>query len=72
MHIGYWWARQNARSKETTRKIRRVDNNKLDLREMGWGHTDWIDLVQYREEWRALMNTAMNLRGLIKCSEILE
>jgi hypothetical protein len=39
-----------------------VDNNKMDLRERGWGGMDWIDVAQYRDRWRALVNTVMNLR----------
>jgi hypothetical protein len=39
-----------------------VDNIKIDLREIGWGSMDWIDLAENRDQWRALMNTAMNLR----------
>jgi hypothetical protein len=38
-----------------------VDNIKKDLREIGWGGMDWIDLVQVRDQWRALVNTVMNL-----------
>jgi hypothetical protein len=34
---------------------RRVDNIKVDLREIGWGGTDWIDLAQDRKLWRALV-----------------
>jgi hypothetical protein len=39
-----------------------VDNIKMDLRDMGWGGMDWIDLAQVRDEWRALVNKVMNLR----------
>jgi hypothetical protein len=39
-----------------------VDNNKMDLREIRWGGMDWIDLAEDRDQWRALVNTAMNLR----------
>jgi hypothetical protein len=41
-----------------------VDNIKIDLivREIGWNGMDWIDLAQDRDQWRALVNTAMNLR----------
>jgi hypothetical protein len=37
-------------------------NNKMDLRKIGWGGMDWIDLAQDRDQWRALVNTVMNLR----------
>jgi hypothetical protein len=38
------------------------DNIKMDLREVGWGGTDWIDLALDRDRWRALVYTVMNLR----------
>jgi hypothetical protein len=50
-----------------TRSLRRPrrrweDNIKMDLRGIGWGGMDWIDLAQDRDQWRALVNTVMNLR----------
>jgi hypothetical protein len=39
-----------------------VDNIKIDLREIGWGGMNRIDLAQDRNQWRALVNTTMNLR----------
>jgi hypothetical protein len=33
------------------------DNIKMDLREIGWEGTDWMDLTQDRNRWRALVNT---------------
>jgi hypothetical protein len=39
-----------------------VDNIKIDLREIGWDDVDWIDLAQDMGQWRALVNTVMNLR----------
>jgi hypothetical protein len=33
-----------------------VDNIKMDLREIGWGGTDWIHLAQEREQWGALVD----------------
>jgi hypothetical protein len=39
-----------------------VDNIKTDLREIGWDGMDWIDLAQDRDQWKALVNTVMNLR----------
>jgi hypothetical protein len=35
----------------------------MDLREIEWGVKDWIDLTQYRDQWRAFMNTVMNLQA---------
>jgi hypothetical protein len=39
-----------------------VDNIKMYLREIGWDGMDWIELDQDRDQWRALVNTVMNLR----------
>jgi hypothetical protein len=39
-----------------------VDNFKIDLREIGWDGMVWIGLAQERDQWRALVNTVMNLR----------
>jgi hypothetical protein len=38
------------------------DNIKMDLRQVGWGGVDWIDLAQDRNRWRALVYTVMDLR----------
>jgi hypothetical protein len=37
-----------------------VDNIKMDLRVIGWGGMNWIDLAHDRHKWRALVNTVMN------------
>jgi hypothetical protein len=34
----------------------------MDLREIGWDGVDLVDLAQDRDNWRALVNTVMNLR----------
>jgi hypothetical protein len=38
------------------------DNIKIDLIEIGWGGMDWINLAQDSDQWRALVNTVMNLK----------
>jgi hypothetical protein len=38
------------------------DTIKMDLREVGWGGMDWINLAHDRDRWRALVNAVMNLR----------
>jgi hypothetical protein len=45
------------------RPRRRWEGNiKMDLKEIGFGAVDWIDLAQDRDRRRALLNTVMNLR----------
>jgi hypothetical protein len=39
-----------------------VNNIKMTLTETGWGGMNWIDVAQDGDQWRALVNTAMNLR----------
>jgi hypothetical protein len=39
-----------------------VDNIKMELREIEWDGMDWIDLAQDRDQWRALVNTVINLQ----------
>jgi hypothetical protein len=39
-----------------------VDSIKMDLREIEWDCMDWIYLAQDRDQWRALVNTEINLR----------
>jgi hypothetical protein len=38
------------------------DNIKMDLREIGIDGANWIQLAQDRVQWRAFVNTVMNLR----------
>jgi hypothetical protein len=45
------------------RPRRRWENIRMALREIGWGGMDWIDLTLDRDQWRAVVNTAMNLRA---------
>jgi hypothetical protein len=38
------------------------DKIKMDLREIGIDGANWIHLAQYTVQWRAFVNTVMNLR----------
>jgi hypothetical protein len=36
-------------------------DGRMDLKETEWDGMDWIDLAQDTEQWRALVNTVMNI-----------
>jgi hypothetical protein len=38
------------------------DNIKVNLQEVGCGDTDWIEVAQDRNRWRAIMNAVMKLQ----------
>ena len=42
-------------------RLRWEDNIKMDLREVGCGCVDWLELAQDRDSWRALVSAVMNL-----------
>jgi hypothetical protein len=44
----------------------------MDLGEIVWDGMDWNDLAEDRDQWRALVNTVMNLRVPLNAWEILE
>jgi hypothetical protein len=46
-----------------------ADSIIMDLREIGWDGMDRIDLAQDRDQWRALVNTVMNLRVLLSAGK---
>jgi hypothetical protein len=61
MHIGFWRESQKERDHwEDLDICGRII--KIDLREIGWGGMDWIDLAQDRDQWTTLLNIVMNLR----------
>jgi hypothetical protein len=37
------------------------DGIRMDLREIGLGNVDWIQLSQDRDRWRAVVSAVMNL-----------
>jgi hypothetical protein len=45
-----------------TPRCRYVVNIEMDFREMRCGGMDWIDLAQDTDQWRALVNTVLDLR----------
>jgi hypothetical protein len=55
---------QNFGGRPEGRRHRRrwKENIKMDLSEIRPGSIDWIDLVQERDQWSALVNTVKYLR----------
>jgi hypothetical protein len=49
-----------------------VDNIKMDLRGIGWGGIDWIDPAEDRDQWRAFVDTVMNLRVPLNIGNFFE
>jgi hypothetical protein len=47
--------------KRLSGRLRRrwLDNNKIDVRDIGWGGVNLIRLAQDSDHWRALLNTVM-------------
>jgi hypothetical protein len=43
-------------------RCRWLDIIKMDIKGIGWGGMDWIDLAQDMDHWSALVNTVMILR----------
>jgi hypothetical protein len=59
----YDFDRKARRKRQLSRPRRKLEDNiKMNLREIGWGGMNWIDLAQYIDQWRTLVNTVMNLR----------
>jgi hypothetical protein len=59
---GFWWGKVEGKRPILRPRCRWGDYIKMDLEEVGCGGMDWIDLVQDRDRWRALVIAVMNLR----------
>jgi hypothetical protein len=62
VYIEFWWGNMRERDNFEDQGIERKDNIKMDRQEVGCGCMEWMDLVQDRDRWRALVNAVMNLR----------
>jgi hypothetical protein len=63
----FWWESPKGRDHL---KDQVLDGIKMGLREIGWG-VEWIDLVQDRDRWRAVVNAMMHLRDLVPQSYLV-
>jgi hypothetical protein len=53
---------EHERKRSLGRHRRRWEDITIDLTEVWWEDVDWINLAQDRDQWRAVVNTVMNLR----------
>jgi hypothetical protein len=51
---------------------RREGNIRMNLREIVWEVVEWIHLAQNKDQWQALVNMVMNLRGSVKGRKFLD
>jgi hypothetical protein len=59
---GFWLESPKVKGPLRRPRCRWEDNIKTDLRETGIDGAKWIRLAQDRVQWRAFVNTLMNLR----------
>jgi hypothetical protein len=60
MRTGFLWLKIGGRLYEEPRRGW-GDNNKMDFKEIGWENVDCVRLARGRDQWRAVVNTAMNI-----------
>jgi hypothetical protein len=59
-YTGFWW--ENVRERDHLEGPGVDRRIKMDLQEVGCGGMDWIELIQDRDRWRALVDAVLNLR----------
>jgi hypothetical protein len=57
-----WVGKPEGKSPLGTPRRGWVDNIKINLRGVGWGGIDWINLAQDRDQWMALVNAEIHFR----------
>jgi len=62
VHTGFWWGNPEGKRLFGRPRHRWEDNIKLDLHEVRWGDTEWIDLAEDWYRWQALLIAVMNLQ----------
>jgi hypothetical protein len=62
MRIGYWWESQKEKEQQEDIAVGGIIILKFDHRERGRSDMECIHLAQDRYQWRAPVDTVMNLR----------
>jgi len=61
VYTRFWWGKPEGKRPLGRPRRRCADNIKMDLKKVGCGGMDWIELAQDRDRWRALVNAVMNI-----------
>jgi len=57
-----FWVEKPEEKRRLERPRRRWENNiKMDLKEVGCGGMNWVELAQDRDRWPSLVNVVMNV-----------
>jgi hypothetical protein len=64
MHVGYWWDSQKERDHWEDQDVGGW-TILIWILEIEWDGVYWMDMAQDRDQWRALVNTVLNLWVLI-------
>jgi hypothetical protein len=62
MHVGCCWECLKKKEHWEDQEVGGWTILKWILEELGWDGEDWIDMAQDRDQWRAIVNTVLNLR----------
>jgi hypothetical protein len=57
----FWLENLKGRDHFGSPRYRWEDNIRMDVSEIGWEGVEWMLLDQDRDQWRAVVNTVMNL-----------
>jgi len=62
VYTGFWRGKPEGKRQIGRRRLRRENNIKMDLQEVGCKGMDRIQLSQDGDRWRTLVNAVMSLR----------
>jgi hypothetical protein len=62
MYRVHWFEKPEGKRPRDRPRNRWEDNIRMDLREIGWEGVDWMHLAEDSDQWRAVVNTIINVR----------